>query len=87
MSNQRLSEKNTNKYRKLFPDLTILKATTWGHSKALWCETGLFIFQDDKLILNEDWNGFGHSISCPMKSVTWTEVYGKEYIYNPEDIK
>jgi len=87
MSEQRLSEKNTNKFRKLFPDLTILKATTWGHNKALWCEEGLFITDGVDLEKDEDWDGHGHFIGTPSGPPrTWKEEYGENYIFNPGDV-
>ena len=86
MSEQRLSEKNAEKFRKKFPDLTIFKVTTWGHSKALWCEEGLFITNGVELEKNEDWDGHGRYIGTPGVPGNWKKEYGEDYIFNPEDI-
>ena len=86
MSEQRLSEKNTNKFRRQFPDLPILKVTTWGHCKALWCTTGLFIWDGEKIELSEDWNGFGRYIGTPSIPSNWKKEYGENYVFSPGDI-
>lgn len=86
MSEQRLSEKNVNKFRKRFPELQIRKVTTWGHDKALWCSTGMYIVHADKYELCEDWNGDGKYIGNPGVPSTWKEEYGENYIFNPGDI-
>lgn len=86
MSEQWLSEKNVNKFRKRFPELAIRKVTTWGHSKALWCFTGMYVVHSYGYELNEDWDGDGKYIGTVEVPGSWKKEYGENYVFNPEDI-
>lgn len=83
MSEQRLSLKKTFKYREKYPELKILKVTTWGHDKALWCVTGLYILSNGELELHESWDGYGRVIGDVLKDITWKKEFGEEYKYEP----
>ena len=79
-----LSKKHVEKYKKLFPDLTIFRASAWAHAKALWCKEGMFVTNGVNLKLDEDYDGYGKVISCPLKPSTWEEEFGEKFILSPD---
>jgi len=79
-----LSKKHVKKYQKIFPHLTIMRVSAWGHAKALWCKEGMFITDKIYLELSTHVDGYGKVISCHHKSSTWEEEFGEKFILSPD---